>query len=598
MTKSNFLLILFCLLFGVYEVKAQVPDPNQGKRADWMLGSWGLNWKPENFYSGLIEDVSIQSYLENLKDIRTIDYIQVHLTESNIYSPSHSAPSTLLESFWEGDTDSNGNPINLIVPRASSGSDPFLSWLKAIKGAGLKTMVYVNSYNLLARDETRISNYFPNVSERWKNYCDTDPTVQTFINSKSYHFDGVHSRRPYMFCYAEFVLKEYAIRYGDLIDAWGFDSADNVMEEECGDNPASEDINDQRIYEAFANAVHAGNPNAAIAFNNSVGTAAAPFTTATYFDDYCFGHPFGGAGNMVETTSLYDRNFGICEFMQDNTGHPFTGDTRAWNDNVVGRFFPKLSTTAWNAGNTPCLTDEQFVEWNRVGIINAGSILWGTPLIRTNLLNSPVLTIQPYALTQLSLTDTYFKEFQLPGAPNWARQHTVLPDATIGEPYSHRLVQDIDFWDPEGDIITSLLTLDSFPTWLTIIETESGVWTLSGTPNETTDTEYEFYLKVSDAFGGSSRLVNMNVNASSLSVEDIYQDNKYALKLFPNPTSGNISFNIEPQLIEVYDIRGKLLKNDKSGSTSLSVSELSTGMYIIKFLTNDGKTFFNKFLKK
>lgn len=585
------------LLMAFNNLEAQVPDPNLGLRADWMRGSWGVNWKPENFYGGVIEDVSIEPYLENIRDIRTIDYVQVHLTESNIYSPSHSAPNTLLESLWEGDTNVEGKPINLIVPRASSGSDPFLNWLEAIKAAGLKTMVYVNSYNLLARDESRISDDFPNVSERWENYCDSDLNVQTFIHSKSYHVDGIHSRRPYMFCYAEFVLKEYAIRYGDLIDAWAFDAADNIMEEECGDNPASEDINDQRIYGAFANAVHAGNPNAAIAFNNSVGTAAAPFVTPTYFDDYCFGHPFGGAGNMVETTSLYNRNFGICEFMQNTDGHPFTSDTRAWNDNVVGRFFPKLSTTAWNAGNTPCLSDAQFVEWNLEGIMNAGSILWGAPLVRTNLLNSPVLTMQPYALTQLALTDTYFKEFQFPGAPNWARQHTILPNATIGQLYNHTLVEDFDFWDPEGDAITSLIALDNFPTWLNITETESGVWTLSGTPNESAETAYEFNLEVSDASGGSSRLVGMNVETSSLSIQDINQDNSHALTLFPNPTSNMVSLNITPQSIAVFDISGKRIKKDQSGATSLNLSTLNQGLYIFKIHTMDGKVFFKKLIK-
>ena len=78
--------------------------------------------------------------------------------------------------------------------------------------------------------------------------------------------------------------------------------------------------------------------------------------------------------------------------------------------------------------------------------------------------------------------------------------------------HTHTLVEGTDFWDPEGDAITSLLTTDSSPAWLTISETEPGVWTLDGIPNETIDTEYKFNLVVHDASGRTNRLVNINVN--------------------------------------------------------------------------------------
>ena len=363
----------------------------------------------------------------------------------------------------------------------------------------------------MARIPDEIPSGFPYLSARWKSYCDTNPEVQTFINNHPYIKATDPVNRKYLFCYAEFILKTYAIRYGDLINAWCFDSADNIMEE-CGDDAASGILNDQRIYEAFANACHAGNPNAAIAFNNSTGDRdGVPFSTATLFDDYSFGHPFGGAGNMVETEALYNANFGVCEYMHDTNGHSFTSDNRTWNNNVVGHFFPKQSSTSWNAGAKACLTDAQFVEWNSVGLINGGAITWGTPLERTNLINSPILTLQPYALNQLALTDTHLKEFQSPGAPNWSRQYTILPPAHIGQPYSHTLTVGFDFWDPEGDAITSLLALDSFPAWLTITETASGVWTLSGTPTETTATDYEFKLQVKSASLGTDRTVELKV---------------------------------------------------------------------------------------
>ncbi len=505
--KLRVSLLFVCFFAIVISINAQVPDPNQGLRADWMKGSWGALWLPERNYNQNIEGVRIDDFLSQIEDIRTIDYIQVPLTSPNIFSPVHTGPHDIIESLWQGDTGANDEPINLVVP---INDDPLFNWLTSIRAAGLKSEIYVNSYNLLDREPDNIPDDYPDVPQRWKNYCDTNAEAQNFINNHPYISADDPENRRYMFCYAEFILKEYAIRYGDLIDAWCFDSADNIMEV-CGDNADNGLLEDQRIYQAFADALHVGNPNAAVSFNNSVGTDTAPFSTATLFDDYTFGHPFGGAGNMVVPEILYTRNFGICEFMQETNGLPFTEDNRDWNDNVVGHFFPKQSTTSWNAGATPCLTDDQFVEWTSTAITNAGAVSWGTPLVRTNLENAPILILQPYALTQLSLTDISLKEFQSPGVPNWSRQSTPLTAAYVGQTYAHELIEGHDFWDPEDDAIIALVAQGDFPAWLTVTETEPGIWTLSGTPNETTDTDYEFSLQVSDASGSSQRVVNLEV---------------------------------------------------------------------------------------
>ena len=494
----------------------EIINPEQGSRADWLRGSWGALWQPKNNFNGNIEGVTIDAFLAQIDHLRTIDYVQVQLANSNIFSPVHSAPHDIIESLWQGDTDNNGDPINLVVPRASA-ADPFLSWIEAIDAAGLKTEVYINSYNLLARTPDGIPSDYPDVSARWENYCDTNPIAQAFINSHPYIDADDPPRRKYMFCYAEFILKEYSLRYGDLIDAWCFDSADNIMEA-CGDDAQSGQLDDQRIYQAFAEACQLGNPNAAISFNNSVGTATAPFSTPTRFDDYTFGHPFGGAGNMVDDPpSLYGRNFAICEYMQQHNGLPFaTTDDRDWNDNVVGHFFPKQSTTAWSAGAAPCLTDEQFVEWTVEGVINGGAITWGTPLVRQNLENSPILTLQPYAVAQLELMDDHFSEFQFPGSPNWRRAETPLPAAMVGMSYSHSLIDGVDFWDPSGESISSVILIGQ-PAWLTVAEssTGSGVWVLSGDPTEATAAEYSFDVQIISGNESATRMVQLGVASSA-----------------------------------------------------------------------------------
>nr|UQB70640.1 Fhf2 [synthetic construct] len=571
----------------------QIPDPDLGLRADWMRGSLGLLWLPENNHNGNIEGVSIEAFLTQIQHLKTVDFIQVGLASPYIYSPVHTAPHPLLEKLWEGDLGPDGKPINLVVPRASA-PDPFLSWLKAIKAAGLKTEVYVNSANLLQWEAFNgAPSEFPDFSNRWKAYCDTDPTVQAFINSEAYHKDGVNDdRRPYMFAYAEFILKDYAMRYGDLIDAWCFDAA-HVNMASAGDDYSTGNIDTQRVYQAFADACHAGNPNAAITFNNGIGDRDSdpflPYRTPSLFEDYKFGHPFGGAGNMVEPRDpLYTVNFGICEYMRDNNGLPYTNDGIDWNDNVVAHFFPKQSTTSWNDGGTPCLTDGEFVEWNNVGLINGGGITWGTPLVITNLNNaSPNLTLQPYALRQLELVDADLSVNQYPGAPNWARQYTVLPEIIPGQDYSHTLIEGTDFWDPENVGITNLAIVEGGEAldWLTLTETEEGIWVLGGTPTESEVTTYTFKLRAEDSDGFTDREVTLNVVSPPdgfTNPEDgspVWKLNSMTLENIP--VLEPFEYYLE-EGVDFYDFEGddlSIIIND--GAVWLNVEKLSNGIWYL-----------------
>ena len=299
--------------------------------------------------------------------LRTIDYIQLHLGESSIYSPVHSAPHPILESLWQGDVDDNGKPLNLVVPLAKIGRDPFLDWIHATRAAELRVQVYVNGSNMLQREgETPNPSAIPNITQRWKEWCDSTPKVQKFLDSEPYHRDPKFPERAYMFCYAEFILKDYAIRYGELIDAWLFDSGKFMPMN--GDKDRSEKVKEQRLYQAFAEAIQAGNPNAAVSFNNGVGNGKHPLVPPTRFCDYTFGHPFGGLNSMTGTPSLYERNFGIVQRMADTNGCVFINSSRDWDDRVVGHFDPGMSTTAWNNGLKSSLTEEQFLEWNTVAL--------------------------------------------------------------------------------------------------------------------------------------------------------------------------------------------------------------------------------------
>lgn len=183
--KKAFLCLIVSICFTILPTLGQtIPDPNLGLRADWLRGAVGMLWLPESNYNGNVEGIRIDPFLEQIDHLKTIDFIQIGLACPNIYSPVHTAPHPLLEMLWNKERDENGKPINLIVPREAV-DDPFLTWLKAIKAKGLKTQVYVNSYNMLTRSTE--PDVFPDISNRWMEYCDTNVAAQNFINSQPYY---------------------------------------------------------------------------------------------------------------------------------------------------------------------------------------------------------------------------------------------------------------------------------------------------------------------------------------------------------------------------------------------------------------------------
>lgn len=587
------IIAVLSLLICIGSLKAQIPDPEQGLRAEWMRGTHGLNWKPVETENGKSEseDLSILPFLDQIKDLRTVDYIQVHLNESFTRSPVHLGPHTLLESLWQGDVDSNGDPLNLVVPRAASGKDPFLYIVKDVREAGLKVQVYLNSSNMLERWRTiddslqQLPNpsAIPDITERWKTWCDTSSVAQAFIDSKSYHRDPDWPERHYMFCYAEFILKEYALRYGNLIDAWLFDSG-RWMWEHNGDNRSSDSVDEQRIYQAFADACHAGNPDAAIAFNNSPGSSDLvnnPFTDATLFDDYMFGHPFNGGKNLGDV----EANYFSLQWIAERKGYVHTNDgkSRTWDDRVVGHFDPPMATGRWNYGKTPALTNEEFVEWYSLAILGGGAMSPGIPLLDPTSWN--YLFMEDYALEQLSLLDAHLMANHSPGAPNWARQATILPEAYAGQAYYFTLLEGLDFWDPEGDPITALYLLpgDNYPSWLSISESElqAGTFILGGIPTETG--AYSFRIRVEDASGGTDREVRLKVLDNPFSFTDPGDGSPvwYADTLPTVYAKALDTFNILlVQGREFYDFEGDTLSvSIVEGADWLNMQELSHGTW-------------------
>ncbi|MGJ8744027.1 T9SS type A sorting domain-containing protein [Polaribacter sp.] len=472
-----------------------------GERAVKLRGTWN-------------SEILVDLVDDRIKNLKTLDRLGVSFTNGAVLSAEHKVPHKLFDMLAGGDAAAPAwGDLNSDTPD----NDKMLADILKIKAAGFYVKTYTNSENFVGPN----ADYLQPFVDSWIAYCDTDPEVQAFINSKPYH-TGIWNRdtetyedatdnfpmRKYMFCYAEYFLKDYALRYGKYLDSWIFDDGSTMGQN--GDNATSGIVEEQRIYQAFANAVHAGNPDIPIAFNNGRSTTsynAYPYAHPVRFEDFTFGHAFGGNNNHAEKENgnQFNLNYQYVTRMTETNGFVHSGGSWDWDDKIVGNFHSKLSTTAWKYGPTQAWEQEDFNQWNLEAMHAGGSMTWGGSFNRAE------TTIYDWVYVLLEGMDNYLAEYENPGPPNWARAHTILPSAYKGFLYTHTLKEGIDFWDPEGDVITSLIATGSFPSWLTITETASGEWTLTGTPTETTDTEYEFNLQVNDASGGTDRKVTLNV---------------------------------------------------------------------------------------
>ncbi|MGJ8639244.1 MAG: LamG domain-containing protein [Opitutaceae bacterium] len=524
--------------------------PALGERAEKLKGTWTVAYKTDSHYNGTVESISIDPYLQQIKNLKTLDTVAVWLSSSNTKSATFSAPHKLLESFWYDDLidrDTNGEPIkNLVVPRWGDGEEPehdvFGDWCRALRAEGFNVKVYVNSENIIGNNLTD----FEDIDERWKAFCDTDPEAQAFINSQPFHtgvwnaatqqyevaYDTegaeLYPDRKYVFCYAEFIIKDYSLRYGELISSWIFDSAKDITRH--GEDATSGLIEEQRLYQAIANAVRAGNPDIPTAFQNGRSGAsyhASPFQTPTRFDDFTFGHAFGGNGDHANKDGgTFANNYRHITRMTATDGYVHDGDTWTWDDLIVGNLHSKHSTTSWSGGNAQAWETVDYLEWNEEALIAGGSMTWGVSHLQNDATNINFnMEMRDWSLALLEALDAHLAQVQFPGAPNFEKANTFLPEAYIGYPYHHVLEEGLDVWDPEGDDITSVTAVNGAPSWLTISEDplNPGQWVLSGLPTPTSEPGLTFSLRATDE-NGFSREREVTINFSNLAHPDLVAD--------------------------------------------------------------------------
>jgi hypothetical protein len=344
--------VIAVLLIGS-AAQAQTP----GARAAKLRGTWWL--------SGMLP-VLDSRFLE----LKTVDGFGVGFSSGATYSAEHFAPCPFLRSLDGGE---------YLVP--DNDDTTYIDKVNLIRNAGYKIAAYNNCEGFVGTNADELEEG----AQAFKDWCDTDPDAIAFVNSESYYTDDDYPNRKYMFCYAEYVIKYYSEQYGEYIDCWIFDDAGTMQEN--GDDYSTGDVDDQRIYEAFANAARAGNDDIAVSFNNgqaTLGYDAWPFQIPTRFDDYSFGHAYGGNSDHASLeTGTFDRNYGYVERMTETDGYVHDGGDWTWDDAIVGNFHSKLSTGAWNFGAEQAWEQDDFNEWNAEALSAGGMMTWDGSYNRT-----------------------------------------------------------------------------------------------------------------------------------------------------------------------------------------------------------------------
>lgn len=115
--------------------------------------------------------------------------------------------------------------------------------------------------------------------------------------------------------------------------------------------------------------------------------------------------------------------------------------------------------------------------------------------------------------------------------------------------------------------------------------------------------DVKFYVAALAGNGAGTGGDEVVTTASTVNVLGIAEANRLEFDMYPNPASNNLTIQLpsgsEKAVVQLYDNIGRLAltKNISSSNNKLSVNNLSTGIYILKILS-DGKIGSQKFMKK
>ncbi|UHO40441.1 T9SS type A sorting domain-containing protein [Chryseobacterium capnotolerans] len=97
---------------------------------------------------------------------------------------------------------------------------------------------------------------------------------------------------------------------------------------------------------------------------------------------------------------------------------------------------------------------------------------------------------------------------------------------------------------------------------------------------------------------GQAEDYTINIQPESLSTTEVSKDKSIEVKIYPNPTSGNVTIKMKDRLekYEVYNISGQKLS--EGNSDTVNMNSFVPGTYLIKIQTKDKKMITEKVIKK
>lgn len=133
---------------------------------------------------------------------------------------------------------------------------------------------------------------------------------------------------------------------------------------------------------------------------------------------------------------------------------------------------------------------------------------------------------------------------------------------------------------------------------------QAGTWEKDSAEYVATSTGTVYF-----AIGGKGTVSansQINVRLDDIKVELVsgngLDNNSVEVSMYPNPTSGELNFNLNKEMtsVSIISADGKVIysQNAKGNSTSVNVSNLNEGVYFYQINTIDGNTTTNKFVKK
>lgn len=125
--------------------------------------------------------------------------------------------------------------------------------------------------------------------------------------------------------------------------------------------------------------------------------------------------------------------------------------------------------------------------------------------------------------------------------------------------------------------------------------------TISTIANITEPLVVRFYGWNAEGDGGTFSIDDVSFKGTATTVAAVANNQIEGLKVFPNPNSGsilNITSNANStKAVAIFDVLGKQVLNTTTSNSTVNVSNLTAGVYIVK-VTEEGKTATKKLIKQ